>query len=62
MKIHKKRELQSFAANNSAGVNYKDFMNIFRKCKSELYNFLTIGSTLPANNSLIFRKNLLDPL
>ena len=56
LKIHKKRELQNFAANNSAGVNYKDFMNIFRKCKSEPYNSLTIGSNLPANNSLIFRK------
>ena len=37
-------------------------MKIYKKCKSEPYSFLTIDITLPANNSLSFRKNLLDPL
>ena len=31
-------------------------MKIYRKCTSESYSFLTIDTTLPSNNSLIFRK------
>ena len=37
-------------------------MNIYKKCTSEPYSFLTIDTTLPANNSLRFRENVLDPL
>ena len=39
MKIHIKRELQSTAINHSAGIDYKDFMSIYRKCTSESYFF-----------------------
>ena len=60
MKIHNKRELQNIAINHSADIDYKDLMNIYRKCKSEPYSFLTIYTTLPANNPLRFRKNLID--
>ena len=35
MKIHNKRELQSIAINRSADIDYKDFINIYRKCTSE---------------------------
>ena len=57
MKIHNKRELQNIATNHSADIDYKDFMNIYRKRTSDPYSFLTIDSTLPANNSLRFLKN-----
>ena len=36
-------------------------MKIFQKCTRERYSFLTLDTTLPANNSLRFRKNLLLP-
>ena len=62
MKIHNKKELQNIAINHSADIDYKDFMNIYRKCASELYYFLTINSILPADNHLRFRKNLSDSL
>ena len=62
MKIHNKRELQSIATNHSTDIAYKDFMKIYKKCTSEPYSFLTIDITLPANNSLRFRKYLLDSL
>ena len=62
MKIHNKRELQNIATNHSADIDYKDFMKIYRKCTSEPNSFLTIDTTLPASNSLRFRKNLLAPL
>ena len=62
MKIHNKRELQNIAINHSADIDYKDFMKIYRKCTSKPYSFLTIDTTLPADNPLRFRKNLLNPL
>ena len=62
MKIHNKSELQQIAIKHSADINYKDFMKIYKKCTSEPYSFLTIDTTLPSNNTLRFRKNLLDPL
>ena len=62
MKIHNKRELQNIASNHSVDMDYKDFIKIRRKCASEPYSFLTIGTTLPADDSLRFRKNLLDSL
>ena len=31
-------------------------MKIYRKCTSELYSFLTIDTTLPANDPFRFRK------
>ena len=47
---------------HSVDIDYKDFMKIYRKCTSEPYSFLTIDTTLPSNNSLRFRKNILDSL
>ena len=31
MKFHNKRELQSIAINHSRDIDYKDFMNIYKK-------------------------------
>ena len=60
MKIHNKRKLQQSTINHSA--NYRYFIKIYRKCTSEQCYFLTIDTTLRANNSLGFRKSLLDLL
>ena len=60
MKIHNRRKLQNIATNHSANIDYKDFMWIYKNCTNEPYSFLTIDTTFPANNSLRFRKNLLD--
>ena len=60
MKVHNRTELQNIAFNHSADIDYKDFMKIYRKCTKEPYSSLTIDTTLPANNSLRYRKNLLD--
>ena len=61
MKIHNKRELQQIVFNHSADLDYKDFMKIYKKCTIEPYYFLTVDTTLPANDPLIFRKNLSLP-
>ena len=62
MKINNKRELKNIAINHSADIDYKDFMKIYRECTKEPYNFLTIDTTLSANNLLRFRKTLFESL
>ena len=51
MKIHNKKELQNIVSNHSAGIDYEDYMKIYKRCTSEPYSFLTIDTTLPANKS-----------
>ena len=59
MKIPKKRELQQIALNHSSHIDFKDFMNIYKKCTTEPYSFLVNDTTLPSDDPLRFRKNLL---
>ena len=59
MKITNKRELQQIALNHSSDIDFEDFMKIFKKCTAEPYFFLVTDSTLPPDNPLRFRKNLL---
>ena len=39
MKIPKKRELRQIALNHSSDIDFKDFMNIYKKCTAEPYSF-----------------------
>ena len=59
MKIPNKRELQQIALNHSSDIDFKHFMNIFRKCTAKPYSFLVNDTTLPSDDPLRFRKNLL---
>ena len=59
-KINNRKELQNISTNHSTDIDYKDFMKVYRECTKEPFNFLTIDTTLPASDSLRFRKNLLD--
>ena len=59
MKIPNKRELQQIALNHSSDIDFKDFMKIFRKYTAEPYSFLVNDTTLPSNDPLRFRRNLL---
>ena len=58
MKINNRKELQNIAITHSVDTDYKDFMKIYRECRKEPYSFLTIDTTLPASDTLRFRKNL----
>ena len=60
MNIRNIRELQNIAVNHSADIDYKDFIKLYSKCTTEPYYFF--DTTLPANDPLTFRKNLLIPL
>ena len=59
MKISNKRELQQIALNHSSDIDFKDFMNIYKRCTTEPYSFLVNDTTLPSDDPLRFRKNLL---
>ena len=59
MKIPNKRKLQQIALNYSSDINFKDFTNIYKKSTAEPYSFLVNDKTLPSDNPLIFRKDLL---
>ena len=39
MQINNKRKLQNIAINHSPGIDYQDFVKIYRECTNELYNF-----------------------
>ena len=59
-KLNNKRELQNIAINHSADIDHKDFVNIYKNCTKEPYNFLTIDTTEPVDK--IFKKNFNDLL
>ena len=59
MKIPNKRELQQIALNYSSDIDFKDFINIYKKYTVEPYSFLVNNTTLSSDNPLRFRKNLL---
>ena len=56
MKILNKRELQQMVLNHSSDIDFKDFINIYKKCTAETYSFLLNDTTLPSDNPLRFRK------
>ena len=60
MKIPNKRELLQIAINHSSDVDFKDFMKIYKKYTAKPYSFLFNDTTLPSDNPLRFRKNLLE--
>ena len=59
MKILNKRELQQIALNHSSDIDFENFMKIYKKCTGEPYSFLVNDATLPSDDPLRFRKNLL---
>ena len=59
MKIPNKRDLQQTALNHSSDIDFKDFMKDYKKYTKEPYSFLVNDTTLPSDDPLRFRKNLL---
>ena len=60
--ISNKTELQQITINYSVNFVYKELMKISRKCTSKSYSCLMCGATLPINDPLRFKKNILDEL
>ena len=62
MKSPNKQELQQIAFNHLSDINFKDFMNYYKKCTAKLYSFLAIDATFASDKPLRFRKNLLETI
>ena len=60
MKIPHKRELQQIAFNHSSDTDFRNFMNLYKKCTAKPYSFLVIDTTLAPDSPLRFRKNLVE--
>ena len=60
MKIPNKRQLQQIVLNHSSDIDFKDFIKIYKKCTTKPYSFLLNDTTLPSDDPLRFRKNLLE--
>ena len=59
VKIPNKRELQQIALTHLSDIDFKDFIKIYEKCTAEPYAFLVNDTTLPSDDPLKFRENLL---
>ena len=44
---------------DSSDIDFKDFMKIYKKCTAEPYSFLVNDTTLPSDDPLRFRKDIL---
>ena len=58
MKISNKGELQQNVFNHSSDINFRDFMNLCKKCTAKPYFSLVIDTTFASDNFLRFRENL----
>ena len=58
-KIPNKRELQQITLNHSSDIDFNDLMKIYKKYTAKPYSFLVNDTTLPSDDLLKFRKNLL---
>ena len=60
MKIQNKRELQQIALNHSSDIDFKDFIEIYKKYTDEPFSFLVNDATVASDNLTRFRKNLFN--
>ena len=59
-RIPNKRELQQIFINHSSDIDFKDFVNIYKKCTDKPYSFLVNDTTLTSDNYLRFRKKKIN--
>ena len=50
--------LQQIAYNHSLDIDFKDFMNLDRKCTAKPFSLLVIDATCASDNPSRFRKNI----
>ena len=59
MEVPNQRELQQIMLNHSSDTEFKDFMKPYKYHTKEPFSFLKNDMTLPSDNPLRFRNNLL---
>ena len=48
--------------NLSTDIGFKEFMNLYKKRAAKPHSFLVIDNALASDNSLRFRRNLLETI
>ena len=59
IKIFNKKEIQQIASNHSSDTEFKDFVKPYKDYTKEPFSFLVKDKSLPLNNLLRYRNNLL---
>ena len=59
MKIPNKLQHQ-INFNHSSDIDFRDSINIYKKCTTKSYSFLVVDATLVSGNHLRFTKNILE--
>ena len=59
MKIPNKRELGQIVFNHSSDIDFRGFMNLYKKCHAKSYSFLIVD-TNASDNPSHFRKNHIE--
>ena len=59
IKISNERGLQQTAFNPSSNIEFKNVMNLYKKCTAKPYSFLVIDATFASDNLSRFRISLL---
>ena len=56
--IPNKQHLQQVAFSHSSDIDFRNLMNLYKRCTAKPYSFLVIDATLASDNLLHFRQNL----
>ena len=59
-KIHNKREIRNIAEDNSADLEYSDFLKLYKHFTSKRCCFVITDTTLPSNDPKKYRSNFIE--
>ena len=60
MKIPNKQERQKIASHNTSDIDFKEFMNLYKRCTAKPCSLLVIDATFVSDNHLHLGKNPLE--
>ena len=62
MKVSSKEGLQQITFKHSQDIEFRNFMNLYKKCTAKPYSFLMINAILASDNLLRFKSNILEKI
>ena len=62
MKVSSKEGLQQITFKHSQDIEFRNFMNLYKKRAAKPYSFLMINAILASDNLLRFKSNILEKI
>ena len=62
MKFSSKEGLQQISFKHSQDIEFRNFMNLYKKCTAKPYSFLMINAILASDNLSRFKSNILEKI